>query len=139
MIRKVINIDENKCNGCGACANACHEGAIEMINGKAKLMRDDYCDGMGDCLPECPTGAITFTEREAAAYNEAAVAENKKKKEAAKTEKKENVKDNDFLFVNPNVIHKSLENPASFLGFAVLVPVAILQLFLTRMIKTPLL
>mgnify|MGYP002537454095 FL=1 len=105
MIRKVINIDENKCNGCGACANACHEGAIEMINGKAKLMRDDYCDGMGDCLPECPTGAITFTEREAAAYNEAAVAENKKKKEAAKTEKKENVKDNDFHGCPGHALH----------------------------------
>lgn len=105
MIRKIINIDENKCNGCGACANACHEGAIEMINGKAKLMRDDYCDGMGDCLPECPTGAITFTEREAAAYNEAAVAENKKKKEAAKTEKKENVKDNDFHGCPGHALH----------------------------------
>ena len=105
MIRKIINIDENKCNGCGACANACHEGAIEMINGKAKLMRDDYCDGMGDCLPECPTGAITFTEREAAAYDEAAVAENKKKKESAKTEKKENVKDNDFHGCPGHALH----------------------------------
>lgn len=73
MIRKIIQIDEEKCNGCGACAVACHEGAIEMVNGKAKLMRDDYCDGLGDCLPACPTGAITFTEREAAAYDEAAV------------------------------------------------------------------
>lgn len=82
MIRKIIHIDEEKCNGCGACANACHEGAIEMVDSKAKLIRDDYCDGMGDCLPECPTGAITFTEREAAAYDEAAVIENKKKKEA---------------------------------------------------------
>ena len=77
MIRRIINIDEEKCNGCGACADACHEGAIEMVNGKAKLMRDDYCDGLGDCLPTCPTGAITFTEREAAAYNEAAVMANK--------------------------------------------------------------
>lgn len=81
MIRKVIHIDEDKCNGCGICANACHEGAIGMVDGKAKLLRDDYCDGMGDCLPACPTGAITFEEREAAAYNEAAVQENKKKKE----------------------------------------------------------
>lgn len=73
MIRKIIQIDEEKCNGCGACAAACHEGAIGMVHGKARLMRDDYCDGLGDCLPSCPTGAISFTEREAAAYDEAAV------------------------------------------------------------------
>ncbi len=73
MIRKIIKIDEEKCNGCGACAAACHEGAIEMINGKAKLTREDYCDGLGDCLPACPTNAITFEEREAPAYNEEAV------------------------------------------------------------------
>ena len=79
MIRKIIHIDEDKCNGCGICANACHEGAIGLVNGKAKLLRDDYCDGMGDCLPTCPTGAITFEEREAAAYDEAAVHENMKK------------------------------------------------------------
>ena len=80
MIRKLIQIDENKCNGCGACAEACHEGAIGMVNGKAKLLRDDYCDGLGDCLPTCPTGAIEFVEREAKAYNEAAVNENKNQK-----------------------------------------------------------
>ncbi len=73
MIRKIIKIDEQKCNGCGACAAACHEGAIEMINGIAKLTREDYCDGLGDCLPACPTNAISFEEREAPAYDEAAV------------------------------------------------------------------
>lgn len=80
MLRKIIRIDEEKCNGCGACASACHEGAIEMINGKAKLTREDYCDGLGDCLPACPTNAITFEEREAPAYNEEAVREAKMKK-----------------------------------------------------------
>ena len=80
MIRQMIHIDEEKCNGCGACASACHEGAIEMIDGKAKLTREDYCDGLGDCLPNCPTGAITFEEREAPAYNEAAVLKAKQEK-----------------------------------------------------------
>ena len=80
MIRKIIHIDEEKCNGCGLCANACHEGAIEMIDGKAKLVRENFCDGFGDCLPACPTGAITFEEREAPEYDEAAVEAEKKRK-----------------------------------------------------------
>ena len=80
MIRNIIEINEEKCNGCGLCAKACHENAIGMVNGKAKLLRDDYCDGLGDCLPTCPTGAITFVAREAAAYAEAAVEANKRKK-----------------------------------------------------------
>lgn len=80
MIRKIIKIDEEKCNGCGACVSACHEGAIGLVDGKAKLLRDDYCDGLGDCLPTCPMGAITFKKREAADYNEKAVMENKLKK-----------------------------------------------------------
>ncbi len=81
MLRKIIKIDESKCDGCGICAEACHEGAIGIINGKAKLLREDYCDGLGDCLPACPTGAISFEEREAAAYDEAAVKAAMKKKQ----------------------------------------------------------
>ena len=73
MLRRIIKIDENKCSGCGLCADACHEGAIGMVNGKAKLLREDYCDGLGDCLPACPENAISFEMREAPAYNEAAV------------------------------------------------------------------
>ena len=77
MKRKIITIDESRCNGCGLCVSACHEGAIGLVNGKARLLRDDYCDGLGDCLPACPTDAISFEEREAAAYDEAAVERHK--------------------------------------------------------------
>lgn len=80
MIRRIITIDEHKCNGCGLCADACHEGAIGIVDGKAKLLREDYCDGLGDCLPACPMNAISFEEREAPAYNEAAVLAAKKAK-----------------------------------------------------------
>jgi MinD superfamily P-loop ATPase containing an inserted ferredoxin domain len=84
MIRKIIQIDAEKCNGCSLCAEACHEGAIGMVDGKATLFRDDYCDGLGDCLPVCPTGAISFVEREALEYNEEEVKNNMEKKKAEK-------------------------------------------------------
>lgn len=84
MLRQIIKIDKEKCNGCGLCVSACHEGAIGMIDGKAELLRDDYCDGLGNCLPVCPTGAITFEEREALEYNEVEVKMNMEKKEHEK-------------------------------------------------------
>lgn len=87
MIRRVIEIDEEKCNGCGLCAHACHEGAIGMVDGKAKLLRDDYCDGLGNCLPACPAGAIRFVEREAAAFDEKAVQEAKRQREETENNK----------------------------------------------------
>lgn len=97
MIRTIIKIDEEKCNGCELCVKACHEGAIQMVNGKAKLMRDDYCDGLGDCLPGCPTNAISFEKREAEAYDEKAVLENQKKNT------------NEKPFICPGTLAKSLE------------------------------
>ena len=88
MIRRIIDIDEDKCNGCGLCASACHEGAIDIIGGKAKLVRESFCDGLGDCLPNCPTGAISFEEREAPAYDAAAVKNSQRKREEQKMEEK---------------------------------------------------
>lgn len=106
MIRKIIHIDEEKCNGCGACAAACHEGAIEMVNGKAKLTREDYCDGLGDCLPACPVDAIHFEEREAPAYNEAAVL-------AAKAQKVQNASGVEPLPCGcPGTQSRTLRHPA---------------------------
>lgn len=89
MIRKIIKIDEAKCNGCGLCATACHEGAIEMIGGKARLTKENYCDGLGDCLPACPTGAIVMEEREAPVYDEAAVSAAKRSREEVRGNQKE--------------------------------------------------
>ncbi len=104
MIRKIIQIDEHRCNGCGLCAAACHEGAIGMVNGKARLLRDDYCDGLGDCLPACPVNAISFIEREAAAYNAEAVEENKR----GKTQN-----NRASAHTCPGSMFKSLEHPGS--------------------------
>lgn len=109
MKRKIIHIDEEKCNGCGACAHACHEGAIAMVNGKAKLVRDDFCDGFGDCLPTCPTNAITFIEREADAYNEKAVEEHKKQ-----LAKESGACDHKGGFTCPSVMAKKLKTESSF-------------------------
>ena len=91
MVRQIINIDEEKCIGCGKCAAACHESAIEIVDGKARLIRDDYCDGLGNCLPECPAGAISFVEREAAEYDELAVKENKARIAANAAEARESM------------------------------------------------
>ncbi len=96
MIRKIIEINEEKCNGCGLCATACHEGAIGMVNGKAKLLRDDYCDGLGNCLPVCPTNAINFIEREAKEFDEEAVKSNMNK-----------IKNNDSSNIHTQLIDKS--------------------------------
>lgn len=104
MIRKIIQIDERRCNGCGLCASACHEGAIVMVNGKARLLRDDYCDGLGDCLPACPVNAISFVEREAAAYDAEAVEKRKK-------EKLQNNKPT--VHACPGSMFKTLEQPES--------------------------
>ena len=119
MIRKIIQIDEEKCNGCGLCASACHEGAIGMVNGKAKLLRDDYCDGLGDCLPACPTNAITFTEREAAPYDKAAVeAHMKARKEAQNAALSGGCPGSKARSLRPAADSAAKSNPASCAGAA---------------------
>lgn len=117
MVRKIIKINEEKCNGCGLCAQACHEGAIGMVNGKAKLLREDYCDGLGDCLPACPTGAITFEMREAPAYDEQAVKAAQQAKQAEKaplpcgcpgSQSKTIARDNSAALVSPSPVTSQL-------------------------------
>ena len=114
MIRRIIRINEEKCNGCGLCAQACHEGAIGMVDGKARLLREDYCDGLGDCLPACPTGAITFEEREAPAYDEAAVLAAKKAKTPVKT-------------VRPTAVSAAAEKPGHLHNWPVQIKLAPVQ------------
>jgi len=104
MVRQIIHIDEEKCNGCGLCASACHEGAIDIIDGKAKLVRENFCDGFGDCLPGCPTGAITFEEREAPAYDEAAVKASQQRKDEENQSKEEEMKMNERETMNEEKI-----------------------------------
>ncbi len=108
MKRKIITIDEDKCSGCGACAAACHEGAIEMVNGKAKLTREDYCDGLGDCLPACPADAIRFEIREAPAYNEAAVLAAKAKKRCPGTQAKSFRRESGIVPGSPAAVNSQL-------------------------------
>jgi len=112
MIRKVIEIDEKKCNGCGLCASACQEGAIGIIDGKAKLLRDDYCDGLGNCLPACPTNAIAFIEREADEYNEEAVLENQRKQESLKNLTEDNQKFQGCPGSRARTMNQKVENSA---------------------------